>query len=88
MGWLCLLLFGCVWCGTAKCRYRNCADDPRKSAAVTSSRQGRFNSQLEDGNETIEMEPEESESGLSSEDENLLDVKSMFSSVHKVRGSS
>jgi hypothetical protein len=75
------LSFGCVWCGSAKCRHRNCADDPKKS------RQGRFNSQLEDGNETVETELDESGLGGiggSAESENLVDGKSSFPAVHKV----
>ena len=75
------LSFGCVWCGSAKCRHRNCADDPKKL------RQGRFNSQLDDGNETVEIELDESGLGgigSSAETDNLLDAKSMFSSVQKV----
>ncbi len=54
-------------------------------ASGGANRQARFNSQLEeDGNETIDLEPDESgPGGNGNEDDNLLEVK--FSSVQKVK---
>jgi hypothetical protein len=71
-----------VWCGSAKCRHRNCADDARKSGV----RQGRFNSQLEDGNETVEVDMDEA--GFlagSGEADGLLEAKSLYPANQKVR---